>query len=607
MAPVAPRRGSGGVVARARVRRRRPVLASGRAGSGGGGRALDQQRAADHPEPARPRRPGRVLDLWVNQLQERDPAVAGLVRALREGRVHDRRRAHPGVLLGEAVRERGRRHEEARGALSGRPGQRPRDLEALGHLGLADHDPDGQEGSRPLSAHRRGRLRSDRRDDPALAGGAGVAATVVSPSTRFSALALLAIVAPAGVVAILGYVSIRQWEASSELLYREQARDMATMAAEKVEMTLRRADEAFLDRLQAALRSGPPSERAIDALMADSPLIRRLYLVGPRGELLYPGAWRDGDAAVVGPLVSAGALRRLERDGRREVIASHQVCLALLARPGGEPVVAAFLRDPETVRREVLETTLGALESSTILAVLDHEGRTIYTRAPLGDAQRVLSVGFREALPDWKLAVYQSPGASPRRAVRRQVMLFTGALGVLVAVIVAGIVMTWRLMRRETEMARLKSDFVANVSHDLKTPLSVIRMFGETLEMGRVTDEARRQEYYGVIARESERLSRLIENVLDFARIEGGRRTYAIVPTAVEPVIRDALAAFSHPLASQGFKVDVRVPPDVPEVPMDGEAIGQALSNLIDNAIKYSAERKSIIVEARAAGPELAI
>src|SRR5262249_59528636 len=112
-----------------------------------------------------------------------------------------------------------------------------------------------------------------------------------------------------------------------------------------------------------------------------------------------------------------------------------------------------------------------------------------------GDAQRVLSVGFREALPDWKLAVYQSPGASPRRAVRRQVMLFTGALGVLVAVIVAGIVMTWRLMRRENEMARLKSGFVANVSHDLKTPLSLIPMFGETLPMGRGNDQGRPPGY----------------------------------------------------------------------------------------------------------------
>ena len=430
---------------------------------------------------------------------------------------------------------------------------------------------------------------------------------MLSPSARFSALALLAIVAPAAIVAVLGYVSIRQWEASSELLYREQARDMATMTAEKVELTLRRAEDAFLDRLQAALRSGTTSERAVDDLIADSPLIRRLYLVDQHGQLLYPRAWREGDRAIFGPLVSRAALRGLERDGKREVISSNQVRLALLARQGGAPVVAAFLLDTDTLRREILETTLGTLESSTIIAVLDHEGRTIYARAPIGDAQRVLSVEFREALPGWRLAVYQTAGASSRQAVRRQVMLFTGALGVLVAVIVAGIVTTWRLMRRETEMARLKSDFVANVSHDLKTPLSVIRMFGETLEMGRVTDEGRRQEYYRVITREGERLSRLIDNVLDFSRIEGGRQTYEMTPTAVEPLIRGTLEAFAYPLAQQGFKVEVSVAADLPEVTLDGDAVGQALANLIDNAIKYSGDDRALTIDARVADGWLVI
>jgi signal transduction histidine kinase len=186
-------------------------------------------------------------------------------------------------------------------------------------------------------------------------------------------------------------------------------------------------------------------------------------------------------------------------------------------------------------------------------------------------------------------------------------MLFTAAFGVLLVVIVAGLVVTYRLVRRETEMARLKSDFVANVSHDLKTPLSVIRMFGETLEMDRVRDEAARREYYRVITRESERLSRLIDNVLDFSRIEGGRRRYERLPTAVEPLVRDVIEAFAYPLTRQGFKVEVHVAPDLPEVPLDAEAIVQALANLVDNAIKYSAERKTLRVEAALADGELAL
>jgi signal transduction histidine kinase len=156
-------------------------------------------------------------------------------------------------------------------------------------------------------------------------------------------------------------------------------------------------------------------------------------------------------------------------------------------------------------------------------------------------------------------------------------------------------------------MARLKADFVANVSHDLKTPLSVIRMFGETLEMGRLPDEAARQEYYRVITRETERLTRLIDNVLDFSRIESGRRTYVPVPTAVEPLVRETVEGFSVPLAQQGFKVEVQVAPDLPEVPLDADAVAQALANLVDNAIKYSAERRSLGVEARAAEGHLVL
>jgi signal transduction histidine kinase len=380
------------------------------------------------------------------------------------------------------------------------------------------------------------------------------------------------------------------------------------MAAEKVEMMLRVAEDSFLARLQLQLATGDASEAALDRIVESARLVRRLYVFERDGSLLYPRTWRDpSDATLFGETLRPRRQAVWEHGGKREVVAGGQVCLAVLLRPRREPVLVAYARDTDALRRDILATSLAALESPTVIAVLDSDGRAVYARSPLEKAEPVLAIPMREGLPDWRVAVYAPPGASPHDMVRRQVMLFTAAFGVLVAVIVAGVVLTWRLTRRETEMAQLKADFVANVSHDLKTPLSVIRMFGETLEMGRVPDASRRQEYYRIITHESERLSHLIDNVLDFSRIEGGRRRYDLAPTAVEPLIRETLDAFAYPLEQGGFKVEVTAAPDLPETPMDAEAIGQALGNLLDNAIKYSDTDRIIGVDARREGEGLAL
>jgi signal transduction histidine kinase len=264
-------------------------------------------------------------------------------------------------------------------------------------------------------------------------------------------------------------------------------------------------------------------------------------------------------------------------------------------------------RSEEAVKREVLAKTLGGLEGPSVLAVLDRTDNQVYPSRPIEGAQRVLTVAFGEALPTWRVALYQPDGVAAQGGVRRQAMLFTAAFALLLVVIALGLGATYRVVRRESEMARLKSDFVANVSHDLKTPLSLIRMFGETLELGRAPDEATRREYYAVITRESERLTRLIDNVLDFSRIEGGRQRYDIAPHPVEPLVHDVLEAFRYPLAQRGFKVDVVVAPDLPDVLMDPAAVKQALGNLVDNAIKYSGERRRLAVAARAEGDRVAI
>ncbi|MFQ5521756.1 MAG: sensor histidine kinase, partial [Candidatus Methylomirabilia bacterium] len=338
---------------------------------------------------------------------------------------------------------------------------------------------------------------------------------------------------------------------------------------------------------------------ALRAVPASDPLIERLDLFDRRGQLLFSSAGPKEGAEVFAGLPAEVSPGSWEEAGRRHFMVGGQVVLATSLRmAGGAPVLALLVQDFDGLRRNILEPALGGLEGPSIVAVIDHQDRPIYSPTPLDRADRIVTVALGKALPFWQVALYQPQGMSPRQAVRRQITVFTVAFGLLLLVIVAGLVTTYRLVRRETEMAQLKEDFVANVSHDLKTPLSLIRMFGETLEMGRLADEQKQQAYYRVITRESERLSRLIDNVLDFSRIERGRRTYDMVPTAVEPLVRETLEAFSYPLTDGGFDVALAVAPDLPEVSMDADSVSQALANLVDNAIKYSGERRSLRVDA---------
>jgi len=429
-----------------------------------------------------------------------------------------------------------------------------------------------------------------------------------SPAARFAAFALPAVVLPAAILAVLGYHSLRQWERSAETLFRAQARDLASMTADKVDTVLRRAEDTIVARLQNVLADPHPTPDALRAFVASTPLIMGLSVFDRRGHLRYPSAGQAVDGGLFPTLSREFPPEAWDSPGVRHLVVQDQIILAAIPKGvGGGPLLAALSLDPEALRRDLLEKTLGPLEGSTIPAVLDAQGRPVYSRAPLERAMPIISVPLGGTLPSWRLALYQPPGAFPRDAVRWQVVLFSAAFGLLLLVIAAGLGATYRLVRRETEMAELKADFVANVSHDLKTPLALIRMFGETLEMGRVADEAARQEYYRVIIRESERLSRLLDNVLDFSRLERGRRTYDVAPAAVAPIVHETLEAFAYILAQQAFRVEVAVAPDLPEVPLDADAVGQALANLVDNAIKYSGERRVLRVEAALRDGHLAV
>ncbi len=148
---------------------------------------------------------------------------------------------------------------------------------------------------------------------------------------------------------------------------------------------------------------------------------------------------------------------------------------------------------------------------------------------------------------------------------------------------------------------------MANVSHELKTPLALIRLFAETLELGRVPSEDKAQQYYRVINKESQRLTQLINNILDFSRIEAGRKEYRFAPTDVGLIVNDVLEAYRFQIEQQGFTLEVNVADDLPEVSADKEALGQALLNLVNNAIKYSRDEKYLRLDVRRDGERVVL
>jgi two-component system phosphate regulon sensor histidine kinase PhoR len=192
-------------------------------------------------------------------------------------------------------------------------------------------------------------------------------------------------------------------------------------------------------------------------------------------------------------------------------------------------------------------------------------------------------------------------GSAPRDYV------FGGIILTLVATTVVGTAATVVVLHREARVARLQTDFVNKVSHDLRTPLTSIRMFVETIQMGRLEDPVRRGEALQIIAAETARLSGLINRLLDWARMESGRRSYRLESVAVADVVDDALAGFEPQLLDQPAEVSCKVAPGLPRIRADREALADALLNLLQNAHKYTGTPKQLAVLAQPQGQQVVI
>ena len=270
---------------------------------------------------------------------------------------------------------------------------------------------------------------------------------------------------------------------------------------------------------------------------------------------------------------------------------------------GGKTAIAGLVFDAEYLRDkffpEVLDQVLShqdeQSEKNHVAIMIHPKNESTPLAASVGwdGGYPEVERNMEGAFPGLTLAI-KLPGttlaALEHRFVRNDFLILTG-LSLLLA---GGIILTYRNISREMALARLKSDFVSNVSHELRTPLSLIRLYAETLELGRLKSDAKCQEYYSIIRKESERLSALINNILDFSRIEAGRKEYDFRDTDVGELVHNTLESYRYQIEQNGFAFEEQIAPDVPRLRVDREALARSLLNLVNNALKYSQDRKFI-------------
>lgn len=236
------------------------------------------------------------------------------------------------------------------------------------------------------------------------------------------------------------------------------------------------------------------------------------------------------------------------------------------------------------------------------IGILDETGKHRFAQLAYSGSTYLAAEGFEEILPSWKVVMFHPDGKSVDELVSRERWGYLALLAGTFLVMITGISLTVRAASHEVELSRRKAEFVSNVSHELKTPLSLIRMFGETLESGMVSDETKREEFYRIIRSESERLTRLINNVLDFSRIEAGAKRYNFQETEIVAVVRKALDTYRVEIRDRGFTIECALPSTPITALVDSDAVCEALLNLLDNAAKYSEENRQITVSIETSG-----
>jgi signal transduction histidine kinase len=470
---------------------------------------------------------------------------------------------------------------------------------------------------------------------------------LVDRGIRLAAGLAVVIAIPVAVLFYFQFRSLNDLEATSAVVLRQLSSDTADGLGKVIEEALKRPHISVLLGIPQS-RMEPPDPAFIAPVLtqglAESPFIDEFYIwsADEEGGGLS-GRWLVFDrasAAAAGPVagrfreapeVAARLLPQLQQMStlRRAIVAfsddihgaRHYIQTQLRwTSPARERLssLVAFAVDSDRLRREffpsLLEARLAQLQQPSGFPPLrvtlnDDAGHAVVRGYEQGEAldERTFPLVFF----DRQLLEYSAPYEAHREIWRLQTSYGQSLPAILTAntrpqrtlmllmaaVMGIGVFLVAGAAAREVRLAELKSNFVASVSHDLKTPLALIQLFAETLELGRVRSADRAQEYYRIINGEAKELTRLIENILDFSRMEAGLRPYTLVPSDLGELVQRIIGVMQPQFSQAQFTVATTVAPGLPVVEADVVAVERAVENLLNNAVKYSGDSRRVEVD----------
>ncbi|WP_439181491.1 sensor histidine kinase [Carboxylicivirga taeanensis] len=303
-------------------------------------------------------------------------------------------------------------------------------------------------------------------------------------------------------------------------------------------------------------------------------------------------------------------LQRYLKSGYRKIIGidldyqQHLSMLVFVTEEQNRTFLNLLMLDARRFIGEALSPRLQMVAGDDLIIVVRHiQSGELITSSLLNEApEEVVREQALWLLPDYKLGI-QPNGIDIRQLSKKRARQNIGLLILVDILLIAGAWLFYRNVKRELHLAKVKSDFVSNVSHEIRTPLALISMYAETLQLGRLKDDSKRQKYYDIIYRETQRLSGIVNNILNFSRIESGRQQLKFAPLVLNEIVEEVMSNYNYHFKETGFTVTYHLSPELKSISGDKQAITECLINLVDNGMKYSKDVKELTISTGKKGP----